>query len=312
MTRRGFALAAGAFAMLAGVAPAARAEEPSAEAIFSRAKGAWRTRTEAPFVAFALRERYVWRDRVHDNWWQGAYRDSDRALALRRVVVPAQEEARLRGMPIHLNLRMHGGAARADSLDTNADADAFPILEPLIEPNASFGLLARDVRARLSDAPELAPIPRATAAPASTAPDPAGSPAEPGALRELGRVEAVARDYAIALAGVESVHDVTAYHLVLTPLRDPRVYRLRDLWVEPVTFRTVQLAVQGLFDGKPYDDARWLVGYVEAGGRNYVQQIRTEDTLKFGLDRFVGGLEFDFVQYDFPESIPDYTFRRLL
>ncbi len=297
-----------------GAAPQARADSLEPDEIFLRAKGAWHARIEVPFVTFALRERYVWRGRVHDNWWQASYRDTDRTLALRRVVTPAQEEARLRGMPINLNLRLHGGAARADSLDTNADADAFPILDPMVEPDASFGLLAHETRARLSGESRFAPSSLASPSPPAGGPDSAAGSvaAASSALRELAHVEAVARDYSIALVGPETLHDVETYHLTLTPLRDPRVCRLRDVWVDASTFRTVALAVQGLFDGKPYEDARWLVSYVEFDGRNYVQQIRTDDTLKFGLDRFVNGLQFDFVQYAFPDSIPYQTFQRLL
>ena len=125
-------------------------------------------------------------------------------------------------------------------------------------------------------------------------------------------MEAVSRDYTIAVAGTERVRGTDAYHLTLTPLRAPRLNRLRDLWIDVSTNETMQLAVHGLFDGKPYDDARWLVTYVEFGGRGYVQQVRTDDTLRFGLDRYVAGLQYDFVGYDFPESIPGATFERLL
>ena len=77
-------------------AVASAAEAPSAEAIFAHAKDAWRTRQEVPFIAYNMRERYEWRGRTHDNWWQVAYRDRDRALALRRTIVAADEAKRLR------------------------------------------------------------------------------------------------------------------------------------------------------------------------------------------------------------------------
>jgi hypothetical protein len=293
--------------------PAASGEAPDADAIFARAKNAWRARTEVPFVTYGLRERYEWRDRIHDNWWQVSYRSSDRSLALRRVIVAQQEDARLRGVPITLNLRLHDNPARADSVDTNPDADAFPILDPQIEPDASFGMLAHERRTALVGAPTSSPgavpslvVPGSQPSPAAT-PSPEGTP-----LRELIRVEAVARDYRIELAGTERVRDVATYHLTLTPLRDPRVYRLRDLWVDSQSYVTVQLALAGLFEGKPYDDARWIVSYVPIEGRYYVGQIKTDDQLRFGADRFVTGLQFDFVQYAFPQSIPSVIFDRFL
>lgn len=294
-----------------------RADAPSADAIFSAAKAAWRMRAEVPFVAFNLRERYEWRGRTHDNWWQVAYRDRDRALALRRTIVAEDEAKRLRGSAITLNFHIHKGTIKADALDTNRDADAFPILDPQIDPDASFGLLRREPKAELVGA--LGPSPsgnepapmRATSAPPIALPSPSVVATEKP-LREVGHIEVVARDYAIALAGIERVRGSEAYHLMLTPLRDPHVYRLRDLWVDTRDYATVQLAVQGLFEGKPYADARWTVGYTRVGGRSYVQQIRTEDPLRFGLDRVVTGLEFDFVAYDFPTALSPMTFARLL
>ena len=299
---------------------------PSAEAIFLSAKGAWRSRSEAPFVAYNLRERYQWRTRAHDNWWQASYRTSDRALALHRIVVAEDERERLKGLPIALNMRYKTRDMRADSFDTNANADAFPILDPQIEPNASFGMLKREPKATLvgnrvtrdgaTSLDRSSPSPPATASPhpesIPQARDFPNAIATEKPLRDIGHVEAVSRDYAIVLAGSERIRGSDTYHLALTPLRDPHVYRLRDLWVDRSNYATVQLAVQGLFEGKPYDDARWTVGFTPIDGRYYVQQIRTDDALRFGLDRVVTGLEFDFVAYAFPEKIPAISFDRLL
>lgn len=316
-----FVVALVSFACIAYPSIGAGADVLQPETIFSRAKEVWRARTEAAFVSYSLRERYSWRNRTHDNWWQGAYREHDRNVALHRVIVPADEDQRLKGAPIRLNLHIHHGAANADSLDTNPSADAFPILDPLIEPNASFGLVRRDFKAKLVGPTTPLPGTRGSTPPPFASPTPAPlatqlespSPAIPGMdkpLRELAHVEAVARDYSIALQGTEHVRGVETYHLTLIPLRDPAIYRLRDIWVDTSSFSTVQLAVQGLFDGKPYDAARWIVDYVTIAGRAYVQQIHTDEQLRFGLDRIVTGLQYDFVSYEFPTSIPDMTFVR--
>jgi hypothetical protein len=228
----------------------------------------------------------------------------------------AQDEAqRLKGFPIALNFRSHRNDIRADSVDTSPDADAFPILDPIIDPNASFGLVATDPRAMLVG--NATPRPGApTAAPqVARTPVPAATPiavASGEPLREVARVEAVARDYAIVFAGTDHLAAGDAYHLTLTPLRNPATYRLRDLWLDPVSYDTMQLTVQGLFSGKPYDGARWTVRYIAIGDRYYIRDIRTIDPLRFGMDRTVSDLEYDFVGYDFPATIPDITFRRLL
>ena len=288
----------------------------SGDAIFARAKAAWRARIEAPFVQYSLLERYSWRNRTHDNWWRGYYRGADRALVLHRVIVAQQEDARLKGASIAINFKIHNGAARAQSLETNAGADAFPILDPLVGPDASFGLVRHAAGPALVASAAVA----ATSAPSATPgplPSPAYAPALSPAvaekpLRELVRVEAVARDYRIELVGVERVRDADAYHLSLVPLRDPRLYRLRDLWVATSDYATLKLDLDGLFEGKPYDGVRWTVSYVKMDGRPYVQQIKTDDTLHFGLDRPVTGLEYDFVEYSFPATVSPLEFERLL
>ncbi len=64
-------------------------------------------------------------------------------------------------------------------------------------------------------------------------------------------------------------------------------------------------------EDRPHDDARWTVAFTPIAGRYYLQQIRTDDPLRFGLDRVVTVLLFDFVAYAFPQAIPETTLRRL-
>jgi len=50
-------------------------------------------------------------------------------------------------------------------------------------------------------------------------------------LRTIATVTAVDIAYRITLAGNETIDGVEASHLVLSPLRDPAAYPLRDLWI---------------------------------------------------------------------------------
>jgi hypothetical protein len=286
--------------------------QAEADRIFRRAKEAWLLRKEAPYLTFGMRESYVWRDRPHENWWRASFRSSDRELALQRVIIPAQEEARLKGVSIGLHIHFHSHKAAVESLDTNPDADAFPILDPLIEPSSAFGMVRQATAAKLVGTQTAAPDGTAPAVPTpSPTPTPApDAPATP--LHELARVEVFGRDYQITLVGTEHLANGDAYHLSLAPLRDPQVYRLRDLWVATDTYATLQLAVDGLFEGKPYEDARWIVSYVPIGGSYYIQQIHTDEVLRFGFDRKVSGFTFDFVDYAVPATLPDYLFQKLL
>jgi len=310
------------FVALLGATPAtaplvpAAGSDPSAEAIFARAKAALRSAPGAPFVRFNLLERYTWRNRPHDDWWAGAFRASDGGLALHRTVTATSDAPRLRGTSIGVSLDYHRSPAHVDNVETNASADAFPVLDPLIPPDDAFGLVPGAARAVLAGPARVTAEPEAriAATPVPVAATPfvaAAGPADPP-LREIVRVEAVARDYRIALAGHDPVRGLDAYHLTLEPLREPGRYRLRELWVGVADAQTLRLSVAGLFAGKPYDGARWTVDYVAEGGRPYVQQIKTTDTLRFGADRSVRGLEYDFVQYAFPQTIAPWEFAHLL
>jgi hypothetical protein len=102
--------------------------------------------------------------------------------------------------------------------------------------------------------------------------------------------------------------DGPAQHLTLQPLRQPSVNRLRELWLDPNTHRTMQIKVAGILNGKPYDEIQWTVRYVELEGRNYLQQVIADAPLHFGLDTTIPKYEIDFVDYHFPVDVPKYTF----
>ena len=52
--------------------------------------------------------------------------------------------------------------------------------------------------------------------------------------------------------------------------------------------------------------------YVAVAGRRYLEQIKSEAPLHFGLDVTIPQMEFDFVDYHFPATVPDLTFEHLL
>ena len=130
-----------------------------------------------------------------------------------------------------------------------------------------------------------------------------GSTAPP----EVGRVQVIARDYAVELVDDNSNVDDNLYHLRLTPLHDPRRLRLRELWVSKDDYLAKKLVVDGISDGERYDRTRWVASYITLNGRVYLQQIRNEAPLRFGLTT-VQDIEFDFVDYRFPKQIQHYLF----
>lgn len=70
-------------------------------------------------------------------------------------------------------------------------------------------------------------------------------PATP--LKTIGTVITRERDYLITLIAIEDVAGHTDYHLRLKPLRDPRRFRLRDLWIDSVTKAPDRLISDGNF-----------------------------------------------------------------
>lgn len=258
-----------------------------AEHLFAQAKDVWRARTDVPYVRYGALIRYLHNGHVFDNWWDTTERSSDGQLNLVRLVDSDEDRRRLGGIPFSI--------FGVKIFDTNPDAEPIRLDEPNIEPSASFGIVARPGAALETPSPE------------DLQPDESPEPSASGDLRLITRVEAV-RDYRITLVGTEPLRDGPALHLKLVPLRYPHLNRLRDVWIDPVTYRTMQLNVQGILNGEPYDQALWTVHYVELEGRNYLQQVVADEPLRFGLDTVIPKFEIDFVDYHFPATVPKYTF----
>ena len=269
--------------------------DPEAERIFAAAKAWWQKRKDLPYLEYGALVRYRHKGHVINNWWDATFRSSDGALPLERIAVPEDEEKRLKGFPITFyGIRI---------FDTNPDAEPIQVQEPDVEPNSNFGLLSRySSRVFVSSEPTENPL--ANPSPAATA-----TP-----LREIGRVAARSGDYDVRIVGDEALRYGEATHLKLTPLHDPKQFRLRDLWVDKATGATSQLVVQGIYNGKPYDGVPWTVSYVPIDGRWYVQQLRNGDGLHFGfgLEVYIDAMEIDLVDYHFPKDVPKETFQKLL
>lgn len=87
------------------------------------------------------------------------------------------------------------------------------------------------------------------------------------------------KDYDITLLGMESIGNNTAYHLHFVPLRDPRRYRLRDLWVDPATHLPERAIVAGNFTLAPMTDVRWTIDFGEMAGGWYISRETAMSTL---------------------------------
>jgi len=261
----------------------------SADALFARARSYWRARTDVPYLRYGALIRYEHNRHVFDNWWDAYERTSDKAIGLTPLIDAAENNRRLGGVPFSI--------FGVKIFDTNPDAEPVRIDEPRIDPTSSFGVLGRDNGGTLLAPQQL-----------GIGVVPEASPT--GELREITSVEVSARAYQIEIAGTDRLADTDAIHLTFVPLRDPETNRLRDLWLDPETGRTIQETVQGILDSKPYDRIKWTVRYVLVDGREYLQQLIADEPLHFGIDTTLPKFEFDFVDYHFPATVPQFTFDR--
>jgi hypothetical protein len=294
---RGFVTACAFVGLLAATAPPPTpmpTQDAAAEALFAKAKAVWKDRTDVPYLRYGALIRYLHNGHVFDNWWDANVRTSDGQIDLMRLVDADEEHRRLSGIPFSI--------FGFTIFDTNPDSEPIRLEEPRIEPNTNFGIFNKygETRGSLE-----APLPESERTPY---PQQSPSPEASGDLREIGHVEATTRDYLITEVGIEKLRDGSAMHLKLQPLHDPTYLRLRDLWIDPATYRTMQLRVAGILDGEPYDQVTWTVTYVEVSGRNYLQQVVADAPLHFGFDTVIPKFEIDLVDYHFPVDVPKYTF----
>ncbi len=269
--------------------------DPRAEEIFQKAKAAWSAQAAKlpAFINYGALVRYGYHNHVFDNWWDANYRSSDGAFSLQRLSDEEEDRRRLAGVPFSI--------FSFKVFDTNPIAEPIRLDEPAIPPTDSFGLL-QGRAGRVTVPAEASPTPQTT-----MQATPLGTP-----LKELAVVEAVARDYRIVLAGTDQLQYGQAYHLVLTPLHDPAIYRLRDLWIDTMNYVTLRMRVQGLLNGKPYDSVPWTIDYVPIEGHYYLQQIKCDTALHFGVDTTIPQMEIDYVDYHFPATVPAIEFQKIL
>jgi hypothetical protein len=89
-------------------------------------------------------------------------------------------------------------------------------------------------------------------------------------LPRIGRTGTVARTYEITDLGDVTENGVALHHLGLRPLRDPRRFRLRELWTDAKTALPVRAIVAGIGNHGPLDAVRWRVDFAQMQGGTYV------------------------------------------
>jgi hypothetical protein len=89
-------------------------------------------------------------------------------------------------------------------------------------------------------------------------------------LPHIGRTGAVTRTYEVTDLGDVDDGGTSLHHLGLRPLRDPRRYRLRELWTDAKTSLPVRAIVAGIGNHAPLQDVSWRIDFTQNAGGTYL------------------------------------------
>jgi hypothetical protein len=118
-------------------------------------------------------------------------------------------------------------------------------------------------------------------------------------------VSAERPDYAISLWGTATVDGVGTYHLGLTPLREPKANRLRELWVGKSDYLPRKAVVAGNFTIAPLVDVPWTIDFSVLHGAPFIQDEHANQTLFLPHRRVVRNATITFENVrDGSESTP--------
>lgn len=128
---------------------------------------------------------------------------------------------------------------------------------------------------------------------------PIGVQSEPTNLKTIGTVATLARNYEIMCAST-SPEDGDAVHLVLRPTHDPKRLRLRQLWIDPVTFAVRKIRSAGNFTDGPPLHVDWLTTYKQIEGSTYIDREMALGPLGYGR-----GKVYENVSLVFENLVPE-------
>ncbi|MBC5801158.1 MAG: hypothetical protein GIX03_10865 [Candidatus Eremiobacteraeota bacterium] len=300
MTDVGQRVAAGVMAIaLCGASHATvpLAPPPDADAIFSRARDAASTQHCPARLEYVIAVAAEINGHAVQNHFRATYLYD---LDYLHVAALSEEEERSPHVPHGANIVVAPfgvtliGLSRALTAKFNHAGPPPELLGvPELEPSYTFGL----TRGR---APEVAPQ--------------SAGVQSPSPLRLIGSTGARTRDYDVQFVAVEKYGSAEAYHLRLTPVRDPTRYRLRELWVDVDSYAVLQAVTQGNFSDGPPTRSKWRTTYHDLNGCRVIDREVAFETLAYGRDRAYQKTTISFHIIDDPAAyrVPVVTFRRPL
>jgi len=135
-------------------------------------------------------------------------------------------------------------------------------------------------------------------------PDPASG------LQQIAAVHVLDIPYTVVYLGENTVAGRAAYHLGLTPVRDPGHHVLREMWVDETSFLPVRYVAERFVDAELFK-FRYFVGIDTALVDGHLVNIDAEG--KFDVHRIAGIHYFGegnwtISDVSFPSSEPDFLF----
>lgn len=259
----GFASTAGACiaapqtsAVVPVVSSPAPLSEP--EAIYERAREVWTNLTYPSQLQYVVTVRVLQRGVQRTNHYASRYTSDDGLIDT--DAFSAEEKVNpyvTRG--INVALAINGFVI----VQLNRDPPPTDYLGvPILTPAYSFGLARR-------------PVAATAASPSAVGPN----------LTTIGSVSTRQRDYVVDFASTESCNGVGAYHILLRPLHDPKRYRLREMWIDEVSYATLKLVEAGNFTSGPSVDVAWTIEFKQIDGVPYVVKEVADAPLDFGHGR---------------------------
>lgn len=126
-----------------------------------------------------------------------------------------------------------------------------------------------------------------------------------GALPIIAIVSAKRPAYRVELIDQPAIDGAATFHLKMTPLRDPKNNRLRELWVGENDYLPRRAEISGNFTQAPMVDVPWTIDFSIAGEAPYIARESADATLYLAHRRVVRDATIAFENVREPSSIYD-------
>ncbi len=248
--------------------------ESEGDRIFKRAAIVSGAASRPKFCRYVITVRYVHKSIAFVETFSAQYRGADGKIVATGIPASLDDDLRrTKGIPIPLPFM---------SIETNKYHNPITLTAPRLAPADDLGLAQQ---------------PSASS----------GSSVDDGP-RIIGGVTLRQPRYRVTLAGSEIVDGRSTYHLLLEPLRDPSVNRLREIWIDSTTYEAVALVVANLGIGGYYDRMAWRVTYATIGGYRTIANAIAKAPMKQLLGASLDGWSLAFSDFTYPETIPSWVF----